>query len=272
MSARRGTVPVRGYAVTPWSRALIDVVEGRNTGDGGVPVVDSTRITKARRYFRDRHVHQLTIRPGTVTSSVQGSQLDPFEVIVSMRTVDTPTVVTLLSARDGVTEVMSLARGEQPRTLGELILPTESADVAGDCTCPDDSGRCIHVLSTMFEVAAEIDRSPTTLLTVMGTSLPELLDAIEDLSPTRPPAPAESGRTESEGTGSAEPAGTPPRVDFFGTGATAPSLPSPPRMSPLTDLDGTALRAALRASGIAPGDIAEAIDDLTDLYDRIIED
>ncbi|MDF3283694.1 MULTISPECIES: hypothetical protein [unclassified Gordonia (in: high G+C Gram-positive bacteria)] len=266
MSARRGTVPVRGYALTPWSRALVDVTEGRFAGDGTDAAVDSRKITKARRYFRDRHVHRLTIGAGRVTSSVEGSQLEPFEVTIEIRTVDTATVATLLRAADGVTEVMSLARGEQPRTVGELVLPTESADIVGVCTCPDDSGRCIHVLSTMYEVAVEIDRSPTTLLSVMGTSLPELLDAIEELAPARDSSPQGDGDRTGDENDSA-----PPRIDFYGTGATAPPLPSPPRMNPLTDLDGTALRTALRASGVAPGDIAEAVDELGDLYDRIVE-
>ncbi len=46
MSARRGTVPVRGYALTPWSRALVDVTEGRFAGDGTDAAVDSRKITK----------------------------------------------------------------------------------------------------------------------------------------------------------------------------------------------------------------------------------
>lgn len=261
MSARRARVAVRGYALTRWSRSFVDVAEGRF--DGAEPTLDSRRITKSRRYFRDRHVHRLTIGGGTVTSSVQGSQLDPFDVIIEVRTVDTPTVVTLLHAADAVGEIMSLARGEQPPTLGELLLPTESADLTGDCTCPDDSGRCIHILSTIYEVAAEIDRTPTTLLTVMGTSLPELLDAIEKLAPARDGAVTDISDSSGDST--------PPRIDFYGTGASAPPLPSPPRMNPLTDLDGGALRAALRASGVAPGDIAEAVDELGDLYQRIVD-
>ena len=268
MSARRGTVPVRAYAVTAWSRALVDVTEGRYTGEGTQPAVDSRKITTARRYFRDRHVHRLSIRPGAVTSSVEGSQLEPFEVIIDFRTVDTATVATLLRATDGVTEVMSLARGEQPATIGELVLPTESADVTGTCSCPDDSGRCIHVLSTIYEVAAEIDRSPGVLLSLMGTSLPDLLAAIEDLAGGTDDSP----RTDADSGESTAPRTAPPSVDFYGTGATAPPLPSPPRMNPMTELDPAALRAALRASGVAPGDIGEAVDDLTDLYDRIIDE
>ncbi|MFT4128131.1 MAG: SWIM zinc finger family protein [Gordonia sp. (in: high G+C Gram-positive bacteria)] len=259
MSTRRGTVGVRGYALTRWSRAFVDVVEGRF--DGSDPTVDTRRIATARRYFRDRHAQRLAIGSGRVTAAVTGSQLAPFEVTVEIRTVDTPTVATLLRTADGVGEVLPLTRGEQPAALGELLLPTESADLTGHCTCPDDSGRCIHVLAVCYEVAAEIDRTPLTLLTVMGTSLPELLDAIEELAPSR-------GGSD----GVDEPTPPPPTVDFFGTGATAPPLPSPPRMNPLTELDGAALRAALRASGIAPGEIAEAVDELGDLYDRLIEE
>lgn len=277
MSARRAGVPVRGYALTPWSRALVDVTEGRHQSGSTQSGVDSRKITTSRRYFRDRHVHRLAIRPGRITSSVEGSQLDPFDVIIDIRTVDTPTVVTLLRAADEVTAVMPLTRGEQPATLGELLLPTESADIAGTCSCPDDSGRCIHILSTIYEVAAEIDRTPTTLLTVMGTSLPELLEEIENL--TAPTHPTVSDSNTDTDIGDSQPTGTasttsapPPRVDFYGTGASAPRLPSPHRMSPMTELDAGALRAALRASGVAPGDIAEAVDDLADLYDRLIED
>ncbi|MGW5523352.1 hypothetical protein [Gordonia sp. NPDC003950] len=265
MSVRRGTTPVRGYALTPWSRALVDVVEGRPGGQATSEIVENRKITKARSYFRDRHAHRVAIGEGVVTAAVEGSQLEPFEVVLAIRTVDAGTVAGLLRAADGVTEVMSLARGEQPATLGELLLPTESADIVGDCTCPDGSGRCIHVLTVTYEIAAEIDRTPLTLLTLMGTSLPELLSAIEELSGES------AGRHVGEVT-APESRSAPPTVDFYGTGATAPPLPSPPQMNPMTDLDTAALRAALRASGVAPGDIAEAVDELGDLYDRLVDD
>lgn len=276
MSARRGAIGVRGYALTPWARAFVDVAEGRFTGEGGAPAVESRKITKARSYFRDRHVHQLALSAGEITSSVQGSQLDPFDVIVSVRTVDTPTVASLLRTADAVTEVMGLARGEQPRTLGELVAPTESADLSGTCTCPDDSGRCIHVLATVYEVAAEIDRRPATLLTVMGTSLAELLRAIEELADPDPDTDRGAGTaatsTDDAALRDGEAPPRPPTVDYYGTGASAPPPPSPPRITPLSDLDGGALRAALRASGVAPADIAEAVDELGDLYDRIVDE
>ena len=139
-------------------------------------------------------------------------------------------------------------------------MPTESADVESDCTCPDEAPRCIHALVTCYEVAAEIDRTPLTLLTVMGTDLRALLAEIDS-------RPADT-RTSDE-------AGAPDSLrpdDFYGTTSTLPPLPSPSRMNPLTALDGAELRAALRATGVAPADIAETIDELGDLYDRLTAD
>ncbi|WP_439029458.1 SWIM zinc finger family protein [Gordonia terrae] len=253
--ASRGTIAVRGYGLTPWSRAFVDVVEGR--GADGESVADSRHITKARRYFRDRHVRGLRIGAGQVSASVEGTQLDPFDVILTTRSVDTATVAGLLRERGAVEELMRLTRGEQPPTLGELLVPTESADVGTDCTCPDEAPRCIHALVTCYEVAAEIDRSPLTLLTVMGTDLRALLAEI-DSRPAASPSSNDAGSSESLRPD-----------DFYGTASALPPLPSPPRMNPLTALDGTELRAALRATGVAPADIAETVDELGDLYDRL---
>ncbi|MXP20870.1 hypothetical protein GIY30_05810 [Gordonia sp. HNM0687] len=241
----------RGYGVTRWGRAFVDVVEGVHTGDA-----DRRRITQARRYFRDHHAERLRIGAARVTASVRGSQLDPFEVTLTMRPVDPATVVTLLRSGDATGDLMALTRGEQPSALGELVLPTESADIAADCTCPDESPRCIHVLCVAYETAAEIDRSAATLLAVMGTDTAQLLAAANE--------------TESAGdtTASAGDAAV-PTVDYYGTNAVLPPLPTPPRLNPIMELDADALRAALRTSGIAPADIGEAIDLLDDLYDRI---
>ena len=251
----RGTIAVRGYGLTSWSRAFVDVVEGR--GADGESVADSRRITKARRYFRDRHLRGLRIDAGRVTASVEGTQLEPFDVILTTRTVDTPTLASLLRGRDAVDELMLLTRGEQPPTLGELLVPTESADVETDCTCPDEAPRCIHALVTCYEVAAEIDRTPLTLLTVMGTDLRALLAEID----SRPPVSRTADDAQSAESLQVD--------DYYGTASTLPPLPSPSRMNPLTALDGGELRAALRATGVAPADIAEAIDELGDLYDRL---
>ncbi len=163
----------------------------------------------------------LRIGAGQVTASVEGTQLEPFDVIITTRTVDTPpTLAGLLRDRGGVDELMRLTRGEQPPILGELLVPTESADVDTDCTCPDEAPRCVHALVTSYEIAAEIDRSPLTLLTVMGTDLRDLLAEI-DSRPAQSPVVEDSSSSESLRPD-----------DFYGTTSTLPPLPSVPRMNP----------------------------------------
>lgn len=243
MNRRRPKAAVRSYGITGWSRAFVAVVEAG---------ADHRRITGARRYFRERHVDGLQIAHGFVTASVRGSQLDPFEVRLETRTVDPATVIELLRRTGQADALLDLARGEQPPALGNLIAPTEPADVVSDCSCPDDAPRCTHVLSVAFEVAAEIDRRPTTLLTVMGTDLPELLAAAQD----RP--------TESAIATDDEPLLT---EDRFGDRALSPPTPSFPTTDALTELDPAVLRQALRATGVPMTEIAEALDDLATFYD-----
>jgi len=236
MSARKKQ-PVRGYALTSWSKALLTAID---------QPTDVRRVNKARSYFRDRQVMDLRVRPGVVTAMVQGSQLDPFEVELTTRTVDTATVLELLARADATHDLMSVARGEQPKILGELIIPTESADVRSACTCPDETVRCIHVLATSYELTTVIDDNPAALLTMMGTDLGRLLAALRGTDGN--PAASSPGRRLQTPT------------------AALPPLPEPPTIDPVTELDATKLTAALRASGTNPLDIAEAIDELAELY------
>ncbi|MFM9376712.1 hypothetical protein [Gordonia sp. VNK21] len=250
MNARRsGRAPVRGYGITAWGRAFVDPVEAE---------ADHRHITGARRYFRDRHVDSLTILPGRITAAVRGSQLDPFTVTVQPRRIDPPTVVDLLRGTGRLDALLELARGEQPAALRELIAPTEPADVPSSCTCPDEAPRCIHVLATVFEVAARIDRRPTTLLHAMGTDLPELL------------ALARGGDDDGESDAATGEEGGPGRPivreDWYGDRTPLPAAPVFGTVDPLTELEPAALRRALRASGVPATVIAEAVDDLAELY------
>jgi uncharacterized Zn finger protein len=245
--SRKKKAPERGYGLTPWSKAFLLAVE---------PTAEQRKIVKARSYFRDRNVIDMVVRSGRVAALVQGSQLDPFEVEINTLAADPATVVSMLR-RDGKTDdLVAMTRGKQPQLLGSLVIPTEASDLRVDCNCPDDSDRCIHVLSVCFEIAAAIDKEPSTLLTVMGVELGVLLAHLRDAPST------DSGRAEA--------LAPPADIDFYGDGRQVPALPHPPPVDVLSELDTTALTAALRRSGSAAMDVAQAVDELADLYARIV--
>lgn len=245
--SRTPKAPQRGYGLTPWSKAFLLAVES---------TAEARKITKARTYFRDRVVIDLVVRSGQVKALVQGSQLDPFEVTITTGPADPATVLSLLRAQGKTDDLVAVTRGRQPETLGSLVIPTEASDIRVDCNCPDPADRCIHLLAVSYELAAAIDKEPSTLLTVMGTDLALLLAHLRDDSTddaeSAPPAPA---MTE---------------VDFYGDGRQMPALPHPPQIDVLSELDTTELSAALRRSGAAAMDVAQAVDELAELYARIV--
>ncbi|GED98337.1 hypothetical protein [Gordonia crocea] len=254
---RRRAAPARSYGVTPWGGAFLR----------GFATADSRRITKARSYFRDRHVHNLSVEAGRITSSVTGSQLDPFAVTIELRMVDATTVVGLLHQTGHQADLTEALRGGAPRGLLDLVAPTESADVTAACTCPLDE-LCIHVLATAFEVAAMIDLEPAVLLTVMGAPLAELVELANAVDSGVPSAPAPAADPHRPtGTGIAEDA--PVGGDFHGDRAVYPPPPTLADFHALTEFDAPLLRRALRATGIAALDVAEAADELAARYEQI---
>jgi uncharacterized Zn finger protein len=246
--SRKSKPPQRGYGLTPWSKAFLLAVES---------TAEARKITKARSYFRDRVVIDLVVRSGQVKALVQGSQLDPFEVTITTGPADPATVLSLLRQQGKTDDLVAVTRGRQPETLGSLVIPTEASDIRVDCNCPDDADRCIHLLAVSYEIAAAIDKEPSTLLTVMGADLAVLLAHLRD----------EPGGAE---THSAAPPQAMTEVDFYGDGRQMPALPHPPQIDVLSELDTTELSAALRRSGAAAMDVAQAVDELAELYARIV--
>ena len=251
-SGRRTAAPVRSYGITPWGAAFLRAF--------APTAAEPRRISKARSYFRDRHVHDLQVGSGRITSSVSGSQLDPFAVTIELRTVDAETVVGLLRQANLLTDLTTAARAGQPSGLLDFVAPTDTADVTISCTCPVDDV-CIHVLATAFEVASMIDRDPGVLLSVMGAPLAELLGI------------ANSTTTKDVGGGGDQASRTGRVVDddFHGDQADYPPPPLLTDFHALTEFEAPLLRRALRATGIAALDIVEATDELAALYEVIAE-
>ncbi len=247
-----------------YTRTLIQQAEDRT---------ERRKVVYARRLFNDRSVYGFAVRDGRASATVQGTQLDPFTVLLTRPTADPDTVLGVLTAQDATDELTDVARGDLGRTLGGLVLP-ESADVVVDCTCPDQSGACAHALAVTYEIAAAADVEPGVLLEFAGVPLATLIARVT--SGTQLPAVRGGSRSPSVRREGALPGGDEvsgsnavDRASFYGAGFDLPPLPEPAPVDPLELLDPALLRTALRRSGTRAADIVQATEELGELYARI---
>ncbi len=255
--ARKARDTARPMGGTWFSRRLIlqreDVTERR-------------KVQYARRLYQEHQVFAVAVTPASVTATVQGSQLDPFPVVLSRVPAEPAVVVSLLLSQGAGGELLAVTRGDLGRVLGELVLPESASDVVVDCACPDESGACVHALAVTYELCAAADLDPSLILEFAGVPLAGLLARV---SSAEREGPAPSAR----GTGARD-AWDPEAWDagaaaFFGDGLDPPPLPEPEPIDAMTLLDPALLRMALRRTGTKAADVAEASDELAELYDRL---
>ncbi|TWS17619.1 hypothetical protein FK529_19615 [Tsukamurella asaccharolytica] len=256
--ARRTRDTARPMGATWFSRRLIQQRED---------VTERRKVQYARRLYQEHQVYSLAVVPASITATVQGSQLDPFGVGLSRVPGDPAAVVSLLVAQGATAELLGVTRGELGRTLGELVLPETASDVIVDCACPDDSGACVHALALTYEFCAAADGDPSLVLDFAGVPLAGLLARV-NASEREGSAPLRSGADGARPSGEAWDAGA---ASFYGEGYDLPPLPEPSPIDAMTLLDPALLRTALRRTGTKPADIAEATDELAELYDRLRE-
>lgn len=230
-------------------------------------VTERRKVQYARRLYQEHQVFSLAVVPASITATVQGSQLDPFGVALSRIPGDPAAVVSLLINQGATAELLAVTRGELGRSLGELVLPESASDIEVGCACPDESGACVHALAATYEYCAVADHDPSLILDFAGVPLAGLLARVAatgrepDGGGAQRPRPVQAPSADDEWDAGA--------AAFYGDGMDLPPLPEPSPVDPLTLLDPALLRSALRRTGTKPADVAEAQDELAELYDRL---
>lgn len=183
-----------------WSRRFLQVLESFALG---------TRLTRGKNYARRGQVLSLTVSPGAVTASVQGSRRAPYAVAIAL-----PAFSELVWAKAEVAlaelaiHSARLLAGEMPHDLEEVfaaagapLFPERATDLAMTCSCPDGEVPCKHLAATFYLLAEAFDDDPFQILLWRGRPREVLLSRLRALRGSEPggcadpaPAPAEGPR------------------------------------------------------------------------------
>jgi uncharacterized Zn finger protein len=196
--AERGArpIPVEGGVVarsergaigsTWWSRRFVAALEALSIGG---------RLTRGKTYARKGQVVSLTVRPGVVRSTVQGSRPRPYEVTIGFAKLPDAAwrAVERALAEQALYRAQLLA-GELPAELealfadaGAPLFPKSVRELSMRCTCPDAAVPCKHIAATFYLLAERFDDDPFELLLWRGRSRADLL---ADLAAGAEPAAA----------------------------------------------------------------------------------
>jgi uncharacterized Zn finger protein len=168
-----------------WSKRFLTVLESFALG---------SRLTRGRNYARAGQVLSLSVAPGEVTATVQGSRPDPYLVTIRLRVLpdDEWFVVEHALAGQALFSARLLA-GEMPPQIEEVfaeagtqLFPTSVRQLTMHCTCPDATVPCKHIAATFYLLAEAFDADPFEILHWRGRDKETLLATLRSLrTPSR---------------------------------------------------------------------------------------
>ncbi|WP_155375432.1 Lsr2 family DNA-binding protein [Catellatospora vulcania] len=184
--SRRGDV-----ATTWWSRRFLAAIESPET---------ASRLARGKSYARSGQVLSLTIAPGAVSATVQGSRLQPYAVTVAAPPF-TPAQCGRVVAALAQQAVFSaeLLAGRMPEDIEQVLSPLglslfpSAHQLDLECSCPDWGNPCKHAAAVCFLLAEQFDADPFTILHWRGLPRAGLLD---DLRTHRAEQAGDTGAAE----------------------------------------------------------------------------
>ncbi len=148
----------------------------------------SNRIERGRSYVRNYAVLDLQIKPGLVESLVQGSDSNPYEIRIEIKTLKKKTWGDIKKACQGEFDsLQELMNGKFPESLSNIFTDTKSGlfpapkEISFDCSCPDWAYMCKHVAATLYGIGARLDSKPELFFTLRGVEVKDLVSgAVKD--------------------------------------------------------------------------------------------
>ena len=136
---------------------------------------DSGRVARGREYFRAGKVSELIFEHDSATALVAGTQLQPFDVSLSLPPLSEKQRAGILGEvlRES-TEVHALASGNRPGgsivegLLGQATGDEQFAGLRVRCDCPDHDEVCKHVIAVGFAISEYLSEVPLRVLSWRG--------------------------------------------------------------------------------------------------------
>lgn len=182
-----------------WSRRFLSLLEEFGYG---------SRLARGRNYARRGQVLDLSVAPGEVRATVQGSRRQPYRVRIGLEPLDD---ADWRRAEQAMAEralfMARLLAGDMPKQIEEAfeacalsLFPRSGSELGSGCTCPDWARPCKHVAAVFYLLAEAFDADPFLVFEWRGRTQEQL---IEDLRALR--GSLETGTPEGGGAGAGVP-------------------------------------------------------------------
>lgn len=175
------------------------------------------RLERGRNYAREGNVLSIEIDNTEVLASVQGSEVDPYQVTLSLEPFKTENRERALKSMsqhpfteedwDCVIATMSekalfsaqLLAGEMPSEIEQVfthnglsLFPYSLTDVRSRCTCPDKANPCKHIAAVYYQLGDRFSEDPFLIFQLRGRSKKQILTSLRSTRSSAAPAKTKS--------------------------------------------------------------------------------
>lgn len=150
------------------------------------------RIERGRSYVRHGAVLDLQISPGKVRALVQGSDTDPYEVLIGIKDIPKTHWKKIQQQCKGqLKSLQDLLSGTFPQPLADIFFNQKNGlfpgpkSISFDCSCPDWASMCKHVAAVLYGIGARFDEDPSLFFQLRGVDTNDLINrAVADSADT----------------------------------------------------------------------------------------